>query len=151
MWSTERQSPSSVTRSRRHAGRVLIVSDREICRLALEISLEQQGFDVHGASTHDEACGDEFMGGRYFDVVVLDIRNPAIDPARAVKSLKRTYGSSRVVICSDTVGGAGLGNALAAGAFAFIMQPFDASQMAGFVRMAMDRVPGNDRLALRAW
>jgi len=151
MRSIESEALSTNVRPRHCVGRVLLISDHENCRVALEKSLSEQGFDVHGASTHDQACCDESLEGWEFDVLVLDIRNARFDPAQAVGKLKRTHRSARVVVCSGATGGAALGHALGAGAFAFILHPFDASQMAGLVRMAMDRVPSNDRLALRAW
>lgn len=126
-------------------GRVLLISDRELPRVAMAEALGVQGFDVHGAASHLDACSDEGLAGWDFDVVVLDIHHASFDPAQAVGKLKQTYRSARVVLCSGAMAGAALGRALAAGAFAFIMKPFDAGQMACMVQMAMDRVPSNDR------
>ena len=55
--------------------RVLVVEDDELIRLILSESLADEGYDVAGAGSGDEAI-DLIDGPNAFDVVITDIQMP---------------------------------------------------------------------------
>src|SRR5262245_46756588 len=66
---------------------VLIVDDEELNRDALARRLERQDYEVATARTGREAI--ELLGGRRFDLVLLDIMMPGMNGLEVLRFLRR--------------------------------------------------------------
>ena len=78
--------------------KVLIVDDDEVVRLSYQRSLQAANcnVDVEAALNGEEAL--EALESKRFDVVLLDLRMPGMDGMSVLKSIKRDWPASGVVV-----------------------------------------------------
>jgi len=79
-------------------GKVLIVDDDEVVRLSYQRSLQAANcvVDVEAALNGEDAL--EALERKSFDVVLLDLRMPGMDGMSVLKSIKRDWPASGVVV-----------------------------------------------------
>lgn len=79
-------------------GKVLIVDDDEVVRLSYQRSLQAANcnVDIEAAVNGEDAL--EALENKPFDVVLLDLRMPGMDGMSVLKSIKRDWPASGVVV-----------------------------------------------------
>ena len=78
--------------------KVLVVDDDEVVRLSYQRSLQAANcnVDVEAALNGEEAL--EVLESKRFDVVLLDLRMPGMDGMSVLRSIKRDWPASGVVV-----------------------------------------------------
>jgi PAS domain S-box-containing protein len=116
--------------------RILVVDDelapREALRMVLEPWYEIQAVDSGGAAL-------EQIPTYQPDVVILDIKMPELDGLEVLKRIKRTEPAIEVVMITGHASLATVKQALAHGAFDYLIKPFSRSDLEDVVRRALVR------------
>lgn len=113
---------------------VLVIDDEAQIRRLLRVSLETQGFVVHGAGTAAE--GLQMVLGKKPDIVLLDLGLPDQDGAEALREL-RTWSSVPVIILSVRNAEEEIVRLLDAGADDYVVKPFNTGELIARMRVAI--------------
>jgi len=113
---------------------VLVIDDEAQIRRLLRVSLETQGFVVHGAGTAAE--GLQMVLGKKPDIVLLDLGLPDRDGAEALREL-RTWSSVPVIILSVRNAEEEIVRLLDAGADDYVVKPFNTGELIARMRVAI--------------
>lgn len=76
--------------------RILLVDDEERFRTNLKKMLAAQGFEVTAVDSGEKAL--EEMARRVFDVILLDMRMPAMNGLEALAAMKEGHPDAEVII-----------------------------------------------------
>ncbi len=101
--------------------RILIADDDEVVRRSYRRSLESVSYNVAAASDGDEAL--QTMEQNPFDVVLLDMRMPGQDGMSVLRTIKRKWPESEVVIITGYPSVAGAKEAVRLGAYDYVAKP----------------------------
>lgn len=120
--------------------RLLVVDgNRELCQTLADI-LGEEGFWVDTAFTGGQAL--EKLEGKFYNVVLLDIRLPDMEGIEALRQLKRRRPETEVIIMT---GYASLENSVAAlreDAFAYMLKPMSREELVNSVGEALEKQQG---------
>ena len=78
--------------------KILVVDDEELVRLALRVTLENQGYQVRVAGHGEMALG--LLDKGQFDVAIVDMVMPYQDGVETTIEIKRRYPSVKVIAIS---------------------------------------------------
>ena len=78
--------------------RVLVVDDDEVVRLAYQRSLQAANCNVEIDAAFNGEDALEVLERKRFDVVLLDLRMPGMDGMSVLKSIKRDWPASGVIV-----------------------------------------------------
>ena len=108
--------------------KILLVEDEENIALALKFLIERKGYDIAHAATGEDALAS--LEARPPDLVVLDAMLPGISGFGVCQHIRETetLRDTKVLIISAAGEGARR-KALAIGADAFFLKPFDTSAL----------------------
>ena len=115
---------------------ILVVDDDvAVCR-ALSALLEQGGYKVEvSCSAHGAA---QLIAARLFEVAIVDLRLPDSDGVSVMQAIKRSHPDAVVIIMTGQPTFETVQAALRAGAFDYIVKPFDAGAMGFAVKRAFE-------------
>ena len=117
--------------------RVLIAEDETIIRLDLRSQLEELGYVVCGeARNGDEAV--ELARALGPDVAILDVKMPGIDGVEAARRIL-AEASIPILLLTAYSDAALVGRAAAAGVFAYLVKPFQVSELIPAIETAVAR------------
>jgi signal transduction histidine kinase len=107
------------------SGSLLIVDDEELNRDGLARRLRRHGYQVAVASSGQEAL--ELLGGRRFDLVLLDIMMPGMNGLEVLKFLRRDHSLIELPVLMVTARGdsGDVVEALELGANDYLTKPLD--------------------------
>lgn len=114
---------------------ILIADDEENVRKLLAIILEESGYQVIWAKNGKEAI--EKFNAHPIDLVLLDIRMPEIDGLQVLKLLKETHKDLPIILMTAYAGVDTAVEALKAGAFDYIVKPFDLDDIQKLIQKAL--------------
>lgn len=103
--------------------KVLIVDDAAFMRMMLKDILSKNGFEVVGEAENGKIAS-QMYGELKPDVVTMDITMPEMDGIAAVKEIKGSDPSAKIVMVSAMGQQAMVIEAIRAGAADFIVKPF---------------------------
>lgn len=104
--------------------KVLIVDDALFMRNMLRRILEGEGCEIVAEATNGVEAVEQFR--RHIpDIVTMDIIMPVKNGIEALKEILATNAEARVIMCSALGQEALVAEAREAGAFDFILKPFD--------------------------
>jgi two-component system chemotaxis response regulator CheY len=103
--------------------RVLIADDASFMRQMIRDIIEPEGWEVVGEAADGVEVLEKFRK-LHPDVVMMDIVMPKRSGIDAVKAIKAEAPSARIVMCSALGQESLVSEALAAGAWDFIVKPF---------------------------
>jgi PAS domain S-box-containing protein len=115
---------------------VLLVEDEDAVRELLVTVLERAGFEVHAASTAEEAL--EVERRRRFDVLLTDVLLPHVTGPELAREIRRRAPHMRVLFMSGYAGDT-LDAAESGGPRAFIQKPFSSRALVARVRELLDQ------------
>jgi CheY-like chemotaxis protein len=107
--------------------RILIVDDDPDIRQVLSDRMGFFGYAVETANNGREAL-DVLERGE-FDGMLLDMRMPAIDGAEVLRRIRESHPALPIVVVTATSVKESAAQAVAVGACAYLIKPFDAAQL----------------------
>ena len=118
--------------------RILVIDDEPIiCRCCLRI-LEAEGYSVEATTVPAEGLekvSRSAEGG--FDVVITDLKMPAIDGLEVLRRVKVTAPGCRVIVITGYATATTGAEALRAGAFDYLPKPFTPDELLAAVSRAL--------------
>lgn len=137
--STDAAAPDGANDEQRAAGavRVVIAEDEAIIRLDLKESLEDEGYEVVGETSRgDEAV--ELVRRLEPDVVILDIKMPGKDGIEAAREINEERLAAVLLLTAFSQREL-IQQASEAGALAYLVKPFQRSELVPAIEMALGR------------
>ena len=131
--STQRENPSSDSRGYR----ALVVEDETLIRLDIVETLEDAGYEVVGQAADGEqaiALADELEP----DLIVMDVKMPGMDGITAAERILQDRRCAVVMLTAFSQSEL-VERARDAGAMAYVVKPFDASDVVPAIELAMAR------------
>lgn len=118
------------------AERILVVEDDPLMLSALEILLEDEGYDVTTASSGMEAI--EKAKGANFDLVVSDVRMAEMDGMETLSNVKQQQPDVRSIVITGYASPDIPVQAIKLGVDDYIMKPFDDRQFVASVKRCLE-------------
>ncbi|MCG7407484.1 response regulator [Paenibacillus sp. ACRRX] len=110
------------------ANRILIVDDAAFMRMMIRDILTKNGYEVVGEAA-DGAQAIEKYKEHKPDLITMDITMPEMDGITALKEIRKSDPSAKVIMCSAMGQQAMVIDAIQAGAKDFIVKPFQADRV----------------------
>jgi response regulator NasT len=119
------------------AVRVVIAEDEAIIRLDLKETLEEEGYEVVGETGRgDEAV--RLVAEHKPDVAILDIKMPGLDGLSAAREITTSRGAAVLILTAFSQRDL-IEQARDAGALAYLVKPFQRSELIPAVEVALGR------------
>ncbi len=118
------------------SNKVLIVDDEIKMRRVLQISLEEDGYDVHEAKSGEDA--EKKLSADSFNLVIADMKMPGISGVDLLRKIKKTDPGISFIIMTAYGTVQSAVEAMKLGAFDYILKPFDIDEMKITVSRALD-------------
>lgn len=103
--------------------RILITDDAAFMRMMLKDIISKNGYEVAGEAENGSIALDKYKELKP-DLVLMDITMPEVDGLTALKNIKATDSSAKVVMCSAMGQQNMVIDAIQSGAMDFIVKPF---------------------------
>lgn len=126
------------------AGRIVIAEDEAIIRMDLREMLEEEGFDVVGEAM-DGQTALELTREHRPDLCILDIKMPGMDGIRAAEVITRERIAPVLILTAFSQRDLAH-QAAQAGAMAYLVKPFQKSDLLPAIEVAMERYEEVTRL-----
>src|SRR5262249_22478279 len=117
--------------------RILAVDDQRYFRVYLEDLLVQQGFEVHTASSGEEAL--HLMERQLHAVVVTDLVRPGLAGVELVERVKGRFPELDVVVVTSVGDVRTAVEAMRSGASDYLLKPLDATLLARSLEAILQR------------
>jgi two-component system, response regulator PdtaR len=119
------------------AVRVVIAEDEAIIRLDLKETLEEEGYEVVGETGRgDEAV--KLVAEHKPDIAILDIKMPGLDGLSAAREITADRGAAVLILTAFSQRDL-IEQARDAGALAYLVKPFQRSELIPAVEVALGR------------
>jgi response regulator NasT len=119
------------------AVRVVIAEDEAIIRLDLKETLEEEGYEVVGETGRgDEAV--QLVRDHKPDIAILDIKMPGLDGLQAAREITNDRGAAVLILTAFSQRDL-IEQARDAGALAYLVKPFQRSELIPAVEVALGR------------
>ncbi|MDX2037421.1 MAG: sigma-54 dependent transcriptional regulator [Isosphaeraceae bacterium] len=115
--------------------RILVVDDNEAVCFALGGFLEDSGHSVSVAGSSED--GLRIAAQKRFDALILDIRLPGVDGLAAIPRFREVIGEAPIIIITAFGNLDTAVRAMKAGAFDYLVKPFDLEQAARVIDRAV--------------
>ncbi len=116
---------------------ILIVDDEAAIGWTLREALADEGHRARAVASAEE--GLEFARGTPFDAIVLDIRLPGMDGLAAMSAFRELNPAAAIIMITAFGSLETAVRAMAAGAYDYLVKPFDLDQAVGLVKRALAR------------
>lgn len=119
------------------ATRVVIAEDEAIIRLDLKETLEEEGYDVVGETGRGDEAVD-LVRDLEPDLAILDVRMPGLDGLSAAREISSNKKSAVLILTAYSQRDL-IEQARDAGALAYLVKPFQRSELIPAVEIALGR------------
>jgi two-component system chemotaxis response regulator CheY len=109
-------------------GRLLVTDDALIMRMRIRDIAREAGWEVVGEAGNGRECVERYAALRP-DLVTLDIVMPEMDGVEALRALRASDPSARVVMVSALDQKSKLSECIRLGALDFLVKPFDKERL----------------------
>jgi two-component system response regulator HydG len=116
--------------------KILVVDDEESHRIMLRAVLQEEGYEVAEAADGPE--GIQAVEEGPFDVILLDIRMPAMDGIEALTEIRKISPFTPVLMMTAYASVKTAVEALRAGAFDYLTKPLDIEELKILVEKALE-------------
>ena len=117
--------------------RVVLAEDEAIIRLDLRETLEDEGYQVVGDTGRGDHAVD-LVAELDPDVVILDIKMPGLDGIEAARRIAASHDTAVVILTAFSQRDL-INQAIKAGALAYLVKPFQRSDLVPAVEVALAR------------
>ncbi|OGP64194.1 MAG: Fis family transcriptional regulator [Deltaproteobacteria bacterium RBG_13_53_10] len=117
--------------------RILVVDDEEIVCESCKRILEEEGYEVDAALSGVEAF--EKMKKHPYDIVLTDLKMPGIDGMEVLKTLRKEYPETIVIMVTGYSTVETAVEAMKLGAFDYIPKPFTPDEVSIVVKKAIEK------------
>jgi two-component system, NtrC family, response regulator AtoC len=118
-------------------GKILIVDDDAASLLSLGEAMTQEGYEVHSASSGEEALRLDQQSE--FEVVITDLRMQGLSGLDVVRAIKKSHPETVLIVMTGFASMETVVDAISAGAYDYISKPFRLDQMRLKVQQSMER------------
>ncbi|QPJ65183.1 MAG: sigma-54-dependent Fis family transcriptional regulator [Candidatus Nitrohelix vancouverensis] len=115
--------------------KILVVDDEEDMRIALETTLKRENYQTQSAKNGAEAL--ERLESDAYDLVVTDVKMPGMSGLELLRSIKTQWPQTQVVMMTAFEIIDNAVDAMKAGAFDFLIKPFQADVLVSAVHRAL--------------
>ena len=77
-------------------GKILVVEDQDAMRESLVIAFKDEGYQVEGVASGEEAI--QRLNNKVYDLVVTDLKMKKVDGLEVLKAVKNANSSTEVVL-----------------------------------------------------
>ena len=117
--------------------RVVLAEDEAIIRLDLRETLEDEGYQIVGDTGRGDLAVD-LVAELDPDVVILDIKMPGLDGIEAARRIAASHDAAVVILTAFSQRDL-INQAIEAGALAYLVKPFQRSELVPAVEVALAR------------
>ncbi|GBC80227.1 Transcriptional regulatory protein ZraR [bacterium HR09] len=117
--------------------RLLIVDDELHMRESLARWFLEDGYEVETAG--DAKAALALLGRQTFDAIITDIRMPGMDGLELLKQIKEVNPHATIILITAYASVASAVEALKAGAYDYLVKPFDPEELSRVVERACER------------
>ena len=117
--------------------RILVVDDESIVCESCRRILEEEAYEVEVALSGQEAF--DKMKGKAFDIVIADLKMPAIDGMDVLRHLRKEYPDTIVIMITGFSTVETAVEAMKLGAFDYIPKPFTPDEVSIVVKKALEK------------
>lgn len=133
--------PKAPTKAAAPKQRIMLVDDEKMLLILTSEIMKEAGYEVVTAQSGFE-CLDQFrIGGRMFDLVLLDLNMPLMDGEETFHRLRALQPDLRVMLCTGYVQQERLNHMLEAGLCGFVQKPLGPREYLENVRAVLARPP----------
>ena len=116
---------------------ILVIDDEESIRDACEQALS--GDDIRVEAAKNGLEGLSMLKGKYFDIIILDLKMPGLSGMDVLKKTKENYPETMVIVITGYATIESAVEAMKYGAYDFIPKPFTPDSLRVMVKRALDR------------
>ncbi len=117
--------------------RLLLVDDEPRFVETLSKRLAMRGYYVEGAGSGPEAL--DLVAARPFDVVLLDVRMPAMDGLETLRAIQNLQPLTKVILISGDASISAAVEGMRLGAFDYVLKPSDLDDLLAKVDAAFEK------------
>ena len=118
-------------------GTLLVVDDERSIRVGLKGLLTKEAYEVSTAESGDEVL--RLLASQPVDLVLTDLRIPGVDGLSLLQQIKKRHPDTLVVMMTAYGSEKIAVEAMKAGAYDYIVKPFDNDEVILLVRQALEQ------------
>ncbi|MCR4319311.1 MAG: sigma-54 dependent transcriptional regulator [Candidatus Brocadiaceae bacterium] len=125
-------------------GKILVVEDQDAMRESLVIAFKDEGYQVEGVASGEEAI--QRLNNKVYDLVVTDLKMKKVDGLEVLKAVKNTNSSTEVVLITAYGTIITAVQAIRDGAYDYVTKPFRHQEILRVVKKAIEKKSLKDRV-----
>ena len=125
-------------------GKILVVEDQDAMRESLVIAFRDEGYEVEGVASGEEAI--QRLGNNVYDLVVTDLKMKKVDGLEVLKAVKNVNSSTEVVLITAYGTISTAVQAIRDGAYDYVTKPFRHQEILKVAKKAFEKKMLKDRV-----
>ena len=125
-------------------GKILVVEDQDAMRESLVIAFRDEGYQVEGVASGEEAI--QRLGNNVYDLVVTDLKMKKVDGLEVLKAVKNVNSSTEVVLITAYGTISTAVQAIRDGAYDYVTKPFRHQEILKVAKKAFEKKMLKDRV-----
>src|SRR5574337_756811 len=126
-------------------GKILVVEDQDAMRESLVIAFRDEGYQVEGAASGEEAI-QKLDSHNVYDLVVTDLKMKKVDGLEVLKAVKTANPSTEVVLITAYGTISTAVQAIRDGAYDYVTKPFRHQEILKVAKKAIEKKSLKDRV-----
>lgn len=126
-------------------GKILVVEDQDAMRESLVIAFRDEGYQVEGAASGEEAM-QKLDSQSVYDLVVTDLKMKKVDGLEVLKAVKAANPSTEVVLITAYGTISTAVQAIRDGAYDYVTKPFRHQEILKVAKKALEKKSLKDRV-----
>src|SRR3972149_333483 len=125
-------------------GKILVVEDQDAMRESLVIAFRDEGYQVEGVASGEDAI--QRLGNNVYDLVVTDLKMKKVDGLEVLKAVKNVNSSTEVVLITAYGTISTAVQAIRDGAYDYVAKPFRHQEILKVAKKAIEKKMLKDRV-----
>ncbi|MEK7750242.1 MAG: sigma-54 dependent transcriptional regulator [Planctomycetota bacterium] len=126
-------------------GKILVVEDQDAMRESLVIAFKDEGYQVEGVASGEEAI-QRLNSNNVYDLVVTDLKMKKVDGLEVLKAVKNANSSTEVVLITAYGTISTAVQAIRDGAYDYVTKPFRHQEILKAAKKAIEKKRLKDRV-----